>query len=127
MVPVEVGIPSLMGDTYDQEENFALQRYELDLLEEKRGLAAFRIASYKRRSERYFNSKVRERRFKKGDLVLRKINSNTRDTSAGVLGPNWEGPYIIEAVVQPGAYKLKLSDGSLVPRTWNAKHLRPYY
>ena len=55
MIPVEVGIPSLRRDTYNQEENFALQRYELDLLEEKHNLAAFRIASYKMRSKRYFN------------------------------------------------------------------------
>ena len=66
------------------------------MLEEKCDLAALRIASYKRRSKRYFNSKVKERRFKEGDLVLKKINSNTKEVSAGVLGPNWEGPYIIE-------------------------------
>ena len=88
MIPVEVGVPSLRCDTYNQKENFALQRYKLDLLEEKRDLTALRIASYKRRSERYFNSKVKERRFKEGDLVLRKINSNTRETNAGVLWPN---------------------------------------
>ena len=106
MIPVEVGVPSLRRETYDQEENFALQRYELDLLEEKRDLAALRITSYKRRSERYFNSKVKDRRLKEGDLVLRKINSNTKETSAGVLGPNWEGRYIIEGVVRPGTYKI---------------------
>ena len=107
MIPVEVRVPSLRRDTYNQEENFALQKYKLNLLEEKRDLAALRIASYKRRSERYFNSKVKERRFKEGDLVLRKINFNTRETSTGVLGPNWEGPYIIEGVVQSGTYMLK--------------------
>ena len=88
MIPVEVGVPSLRHETYNQEENFALQRYELDLVEEKCDLASLRIALYKWRSERYFNSKVKERRFKEGDLVLRKINSNTKKTSAGVLGPN---------------------------------------
>ena len=66
-------------------------------------------------------------RFKEGDLVLRKINSNSKETRIGVLWPNWEGPYIIQVVVRPGMYKLKWFDGSLVPRTWNAKHLRPYY
>ena len=48
MIAMDVGIPSLRHDTYNQEENFALQRYKLDLLEEKRNLAALRIASYKR-------------------------------------------------------------------------------
>ena len=64
MILVEVGIPSLRRDIYNQEENFALQQYKLDLIEEKRDLAALRIASYKQRSKRYFNSKVKEMRFK---------------------------------------------------------------
>ena len=110
---MEIGVPSLRHETYNQEENFALQRYELDLLEEKRNLAALRVASYK------------QRRFKEDDLVLRKINANTKEVSAGVLRPNWEGSYIIEGVVHPGTYKLKQCDGSLVPRTWNAEHFRP--
>ena len=71
----------------------------LDLLEEKPNLAALRVASYKRRSKRYFNSKVKERKFKEGDLVLRKVGINTKEVSARVLGPNWEGPYIIEGLV----------------------------
>ena len=48
MILVEVDIPSLQLETYDLEENHALQRYELDLLEEKCDLATLRIASYKR-------------------------------------------------------------------------------
>ena len=75
MIPVEVGVPSLRRETYNQEENFALEQYELDLLEEKRDLAYLRIASYKRRSERYFNSKVKKRRFKET-----------------LHYPNWKGP-----------------------------------
>ena len=102
---------------YNQVENFTLQRYELDLLEEKHDLAALRVAFYKRRSERYFNSKVKERRFKEGDLVLRKVRINTKEVNAGVLEPNWEGPYIIEGIVQPGTYKLKWPDDSAVPMT----------
>ena len=84
-----------------------LSCYELNLLEEKRDLAALRTASYKRRSERYFNSKVNERRFKEGELVLRKVLPNTKEVNVGVLGPNWEGPYMIADVLRPGAYKLK--------------------
>ena len=64
MIPVEVGIPSFRHQTYNTEENHALMCYKLDLLEEKRDLAVLRTASYKRRSERYFNSKVKDRRFK---------------------------------------------------------------
>ena len=48
MIPIKVGIPSLRRETYNHKENFVLQQYELDLLEEKRDLAALRITSYKR-------------------------------------------------------------------------------
>ena len=73
MIPVEVGIPFFWCETFNQEENHNLQCYELDLLKEKRDLATLRIASYKRWSERYFNSKVKEKRFKEGDLVLERF------------------------------------------------------
>ena len=86
MIPVEVDIPSLRHETYNPEENHALMCYELDLLEEKRDLAALRTTSYKRWSERYFNSKVKERRFKECDLVLRKVLP--KKVNARVLWPN---------------------------------------
>ena len=73
--------------------------YELDLLEEKCDLATLRTASYKRRSERYFNSKVKEKRFKKGDLMLRKVLPNMKEVNVGVIGPNWEGLYSIAEVL----------------------------
>ena len=83
MVPVEVDIPSLRYETYNQEENHALMGYKLDLLEEKRELAALRTTSYKQRSERYFNSKVKEKRFKEGDLVLKKVLPNMKEVNVG--------------------------------------------
>ena len=88
MIPVEVSIPLLWCETYNQEENHAFQCYKLDMLEEKYDLTALRITSYKSRSERYFNSMVKERRFKEGDLVLRKVLPNTKEVNARVLGPN---------------------------------------
>ena len=117
IVLVEIGIPSLRRETYNQGENQALISYELDLLKEKRDLAALRTFSYKRRFERYFNSKVKERRFKEGDLMLRKFLPNTKEVNAGVLGPNWEGLYVVVDVLRPGAYKFKRLDGKSVLRS----------
>ena len=127
MILVEVGILSLWHETYNPEENHALMCYELDLLEKKRDLTALRTTSYKRRSKRYFNSKGKERRFKEGDLVLRKVLPNTREVNAIVLGPNWEGPYVIVEVLRPRTYRVKQLNGKMVPRSWNVELLRPYY
>ena len=115
MILVEVGILSLRHETYYKDENHALMSYELDLLEEKRDLFALRAASYKWRSERYFNSKVKEKRFKEGDLVLRKVLPNMKEVNAGVLRPDWEGPYSIAEVLRPRTYRLKRLDGTVVP------------
>ena len=115
MILVEVDIQSLRSETYNQDEYHTLIRYELDLLEEKRDLAALRTASYKWRFERYFNSKVKEKRFKEGDLMLKKVLPNMKEVNVEVLGPNWEGPYMIAEVLRPGTYKLKSLDGKMVP------------
>ena len=34
-------------------------------------------------------------RLKRGDLVLRKVTTATRDPARAKLGPNWKGPYKI--------------------------------
>ena len=47
MITMEIGVPSLRHKTYNQEEKFILQQYELDLLEKKCNLAALRITLYK--------------------------------------------------------------------------------
>ena len=52
---------------------------------------------------------------------------NTKEVNAEVLRPNWEGPYVITKVLQPGTYKLKRLDDKIVLRSWNAELLRPYY
>ena len=66
-------------------------------------------------------------RFKEGDLVLRKVLPNTKKVNTRVLEPNWEGPYVIAKVIQLGTYRLKWLDGKIVPQSWNAELLRPYY
>ena len=60
-------------------------------------------------------------------MVLRKVTKNTRRRSDGVLAPNWEGPYLIKALLRGGAYKLEDMEGYLVDHTWNVDHLRKFY
>ena len=74
-------------------------RANLDLLEEKQSKIVERIVAYQSKVARHFNKKVRIRNFKEGDLVFRKVTQNTRKRSDGVLAPNWEGPYLIRALV----------------------------
>ena len=46
-----------------------------------------------KRMAKYYNKKVKVRRFNTRDLVLRKISQATKDPSQEKLGLAWEGPY----------------------------------
>ena len=52
-----------------------------------------RLAFYQQQLKKGYNKNVGPRSFQKGDLVLRKVLSNTKNPNNGKLGPNWEGPY----------------------------------
>ena len=127
MFPVELDPLSHRRITYDQGSNSQLLMESLDLIDEKREQAQLRVAAYQQKVARYFNSKERERKFNVRDLVLRGVFLNIRDQTAGVLGPNWEGPYQIEEFLHPGTYKLARLNGNLIPRYCNGEHLRKYY
>ena len=62
-----------------------------------------------------------------GDLVLRKVLGNAKNSSWEKLGPNWEGPYCITSVVGIGTYHLEDLDEKFVLRPWNVNNLRRYY
>ncbi|XP_071700195.1 uncharacterized protein [Rutidosis leptorrhynchoides] len=98
----------------------------LDLLEERRDIAAIREASNKQKIAKYYNQRVKERTFRPGDFVWRNNNvSRVEDT--GKFGPNWEGSYVIAEAIGNGAYNLKTHDGKFVPRTWYATNLKKFY
>lgn len=73
-----------------------------------------RVTAYQRRVARYFNSKVHEKRFKILDVVLQKVTLKIEVKEAGVLGPNWEGPYRISSIIRLGSYKLERLNGEMI-------------
>ncbi|XP_076952840.1 uncharacterized protein LOC143626737 [Bidens hawaiensis] len=125
MIPVEINVPTdrmrLTG-----EENEDDLRLNLNFTEERREAAARREVEYKKAMEKYYNSRVREVKFKVGDLVLWE-NETGRQQGQGKLGPRWEGPYQVIWAGDKGAYKMAYHTGEEVPRTWNAMQLRKYY
>ncbi|XP_074347651.1 uncharacterized protein LOC141686517 [Apium graveolens] len=127
MVPVEVGVGSLRRDVFVEEDAEVNQRFQLDLLDEARTNSQLKLAAYQQRITRYFNKKVKSVPFKVEDLVLRKVMPNTKIAKHGVLGANWEGPYKVKAILWKGFYRLEDLDSKLIPRAWNAEHLRKYY
>ena len=127
MVPVEIGAGSLRRDNFDPTDNEKNHLFYLDMLEELRANSQLKLAAYQQRTKKYFNNKVRVRPLKVGDLVLRKVMPNTRVPGHGAFGANWEGPYKIKTVLWEGTYHLEDLNVKLIPRAWNAEHLKKYY
>ncbi|KFK44296.1 hypothetical protein AALP_AA1G239700 [Arabis alpina] len=129
VIPPEITSPGPRRRLLPEHEdlNDSLLFDELDFLNERRSQALIRIANYQNAAARYYNSKVRVRRFREGDLVLREVFQNTAERNAGKLGANWEGPYKVTTVVRPGVYELATMAGKPILHSWNAKHLKRYY
>ena len=83
MVSIEIGAGSLQRENYNLEQNETLQRHKLDFIEEKWCDSQLRVVVYQRCITRYFNSKVKIKRFELGDLILRKVMH-----SKGALDPS---------------------------------------
>lgn len=71
---------------------------------------------------KYYNARVKQRRLKVGDLVLKKVIKKT-----GALELNWDRPYKIKDVVRIGTYQLIDLNGRQHPHVWNAERLKLYY
>ncbi|PKA48384.1 hypothetical protein AXF42_Ash021551 [Apostasia shenzhenica] len=64
------------------------RRVDLDLLEQKRELAALKRLEHKRRVERYYNRKINLRTFVGGDLVLKRQLLSGSNLGVPKLEPN---------------------------------------
>ncbi|GJS21811.1 reverse transcriptase domain-containing protein [Tanacetum coccineum] len=117
VIPAEVGTPTHRTSKLNEKTNDQEFRLNLDMLEERREIAAIREARYKQHVEKYYNKKVQHVQFKVGEFVLRK-NEASRAANTGKLGPTWEGRYKVIQAFQSGAYKLSNMEGEEIPRTW---------
>ncbi|VFQ96219.1 unnamed protein product [Cuscuta campestris] len=125
-LPIEAEIPTFRETVYQLGQNEVDHLAELNLVEERRTIAAVKMASYQQSVKRYHDNRVGPRYFQVHDEVLR-----TRDASKpnerGKLARNWEGPYRVKAIVRPGTYQLETMEGGRVDRHWNSHHLRKFY
>ena len=126
VIPIEIGLPTVRATTSESANEESIAR-EVDTSDELREAATIRVSSYQRRLANFYNKRVRPRVFHPGDLVLRKVFENKADPTVGKFQPNWEGPYIVRRLGEPGSYAIDTIDGTHVPRMWNAMHLKMYY
>nr|GEW13012.1 reverse transcriptase domain-containing protein [Tanacetum cinerariifolium] len=86
VIPAEIGMPIYRITTVDVVNNDEELRLNLDLLEERRELAAMSEARSKSKIMKYYNSRVRGVAFKPGDFVYRS-NDASHAVAGGKLGP----------------------------------------
>ena len=89
IIAAEVGLTSYRVDNHDERRNNEAMHLPLDLVDEVRATAEQRLAQYQDFISKHYNSRVKQRDFKVGDLVLRKVTDATRDPTQRKLGPNW--------------------------------------
>ncbi|GKE10196.1 hypothetical protein Tco_1413747 [Tanacetum coccineum] len=119
-------MPTYRTAVVDAVHNDKELRLNLDLLEEKREHAAIREAKAKSNMTKYYNARVRGVAFRRGDFVYHG-NDTSHAVDEGKLGPKWEGPYEVTKALVNGAYKLRSTDGTILPRTWNIANLKKCY
>jgi hypothetical protein len=124
MIPAEINPPSWRRDTTTEQENNEALQENLDLIQELRDKVHFREFVTKQRVGRRYNTRVIPRRFKEGDLVLKRPMGKHK---GGKVAANWEGPFRINEVFEGGAYRLETMEGEVLHRTWNISNLRFYY
>ena len=127
MIPAEVNLCSAQVDGFDSAQNNLMMAERLDLLDECREVAAIRLAKYQQSLARHYNRGVKIIEFSAGDLVLRRVVGNIRDTNAGKLALTWEGPYRVTAIASAGAYYLECMDERSLPWPWNVHNLKKFY
>nr|GEY88075.1 reverse transcriptase domain-containing protein [Tanacetum cinerariifolium] len=116
VIPAEIGMPTYYTASVDVVNNDEELRLNLDLLEERRELAAVSEAKSKTKMMKYYNVRVRGMAFKPGDFVYRS-NDASHAVASEKLGPKWEGPYEVTEALGNGAYKLRSTEGTVLPRT----------
>ncbi|XP_015955836.1 uncharacterized protein LOC107480200 [Arachis duranensis] len=126
LIPVEVGIPTLRAELYDEQQNEDRRNAELDLTEKEREIAAIRQRAKKQLAEIKHNKRVHPRTFTIGDLVLRRTEEARRPPTHGKLAANWEGLFQITKVLGLGAYQLQTLQGNTIPGNWNVSSLKVY-
>jgi len=129
VLPYEILIPFLrvqLDQDLDVEVHQDAILAQMELLDEKRMMAADHAQVYRKRLARFYQKRVLERKFQKGELVVkRKLIRATGPKSK--LQENWEGPFVVKQAFSGNAYLLVNVDGEELSHPWNAVYLKKFY
>jgi len=128
MIPIKIGELTFWVENFTEDNNYFNTLQEMDLIDERRTIAYLRAEALRQQAALQYNKRVIHKKFKPGDLVLRRVNIGAKQSNpGGKLVQNWEGPYRITDTTGRGAYKLETLDHKLIKNWWNAANLRLYF
>ncbi|XP_075665999.1 uncharacterized protein LOC142635802 [Castanea sativa] len=81
MIPMKIGLYSIVVLDFTLKNNDTILAKPLDLLEVRREMALIRLANYKQKLAQRYDQGVIPREFFAGDLVLRKVVGSMKDLS----------------------------------------------
>nr|KYP64356.1 Retrovirus-related Pol polyprotein from transposon 17.6 [Cajanus cajan] len=102
MIPVEVSETSHKRQIFNGEQNAQELAADLDLVDELKDEARIHEEACKLRASRRYNTRVKPRSFRAGDLVWRLLGEARKDTSDGKLAPTWGGPFRVTEDLENG-------------------------
>ncbi|XP_074323436.1 uncharacterized protein LOC141660357 [Apium graveolens] len=98
ILPVEISLISPRVEVFDPSLALEGLHFHNDLLEETREESRLHMIGQQEKTTKYFNKKVKNKRFEVGDFVLRD-SAASQPTISGKFKPTWEGPYQVLKVV----------------------------
>jgi hypothetical protein len=128
ILPIEFEIPSLrvaIENRLGDEDSLKVRLYALEALNEKRHDAHLHTYAMQVRHKSYYDSKLRPKQFKEGDLVL--LYDSRFFKFPGKLQIHWLGPYEVMDVNPNGSLQLKDFEDKLLPTRINGYRLKPFF
>ena len=81
IIPMETKFPTMRTYKFEEHNNDSQLCTSLDWAEEKREMTTIKLVHYQHKLRQGYNKKVKSRPLMPGDLVLKKVISNTRNSS----------------------------------------------
>jgi hypothetical protein len=82
---------------------------------------------YWNQTTQYNNARVKNRRFKVGDRVLRKLEAMNNIERRRKSTLKWDGQFRVMRVIKSNTYHLQDKKGKSFPHTWHFDHLKIYF
>ncbi|KAF6135027.1 hypothetical protein GIB67_014076, partial [Kingdonia uniflora] len=125
VIPTKYHHPVRDHELTDEENEFQLA-CNLTWIDKTRDRVIVNLGRYYQTLANSYNKRVRTREFAINDWVLREIPDNRKDSHAGKLAKNWEGPFMVIGRTGLGSYYLMTEVGDNIPNPWNTRRLKLY-